>query len=70
MPTLIVWGDDDKIIPPAYGPAFGKLIPGSKLEVIEKCGHLPQVEKADAFVAKIAELHHGGRRDEILLHSI
>jgi pimeloyl-ACP methyl ester carboxylesterase len=53
VPTLILWGDDDQVIPPPYGPAFAGLIPGARLEVIEKCGHLPQIERADAFVAKI-----------------
>jgi pimeloyl-ACP methyl ester carboxylesterase len=53
VPTLILWGDDDKVIPPQYGPAFAELIPGARLEVIDKCGHLPQIERADAFVAKI-----------------
>jgi pimeloyl-ACP methyl ester carboxylesterase len=46
VPTLIVFGDDDKVIPPAYGPAFQKLIPGSQLEIIKDCGHAPQIEKA------------------------
>ncbi|MGE0736410.1 MAG: alpha/beta fold hydrolase [Alphaproteobacteria bacterium] len=49
-PVQIVWGDSDKVIPPDYGPAFQKLIPGSRLEIIPHCGHLPQIEKADAFV--------------------
>ena len=55
VPTLLLWGDDDKVIPPQYGPAFAKLIPGARLEVIEKCGHLPQVERADVFVSKISD---------------
>ena len=46
VPTLILLGDDDKVIPPAYGPAFRKLIPGSQLEVIKDCGHVPHIEKA------------------------
>jgi pimeloyl-ACP methyl ester carboxylesterase len=52
-PTLLLWGDDDKIIPPAYGPAYQKLIPGSKLEVFKGCGHVPQTEKTDEWVGKI-----------------
>ena len=36
-----------------YGPAFQKLIPKSRLEIIKDCGHVPQIEKADEFVAKI-----------------
>jgi pimeloyl-ACP methyl ester carboxylesterase len=53
-PTLILWGDHDRIIPAAYGPAYQKLIPGSKLEVFKNCGHVPQTEMADAWVRKIA----------------
>jgi pimeloyl-ACP methyl ester carboxylesterase len=44
-PTMIVWGDKDKIIPPVYGPAMAKLVPGSTLKTIANCGHLPHVEK-------------------------
>jgi pimeloyl-ACP methyl ester carboxylesterase len=54
VPTLVIWGDDDKVIPPAYGPAFAKLIPGARLEVIANCGHVPQLECAGQWVGKIA----------------
>jgi pimeloyl-ACP methyl ester carboxylesterase len=54
VPTLILWGDDDQIIPSGYGPAFAELIPGSRLEIIAECGHLPQIEQTDAFVEKIS----------------
>jgi pimeloyl-ACP methyl ester carboxylesterase len=50
VPTLICWGDSDKVVPPAYGPAFRDLIPGSRLEVFERCGHLPHMECAEDFV--------------------
>jgi pimeloyl-ACP methyl ester carboxylesterase len=53
VPTLLIWGDDDKVIPPAHGPAFQQLIPGSRLEVIKDCGHIPQVERVDEWVGKI-----------------
>ncbi len=55
VPTLLLWGDHDKIIPPGYGPAFKDLIPGSKLEVIESCGHVPHMEKMDEWTGKIAQ---------------
>ncbi|SRR6266508_3971047 len=51
VPTHVIWGDQDRIIPPAYGEAFHRLIPGSKLTTIPNAGHLPHVERADA-VAK------------------
>lgn len=53
VPTLILWGDNDRIMPAAYGPAYQALIPGSRLEVIEQCGHLPQVEKPQEFTSKV-----------------
>ena len=53
VPTLLLWGDDDKVIPPGYGPAYQKLIPGSKLEVIRDCGHVPQTERMDEWVGKV-----------------
>lgn len=51
LPTLLVWGDSDKLIPPEYGRAFKELIPGARLEIVSRCGHLPHVEKAREFVA-------------------
>lgn len=59
VPTLVVWGDDDKVIPPAYGPAFAELIPRSKLEIIAKCGHLPHVERTGEFVGKVVTFIEG-----------
>ncbi|MDB5572650.1 MAG: alpha/beta hydrolase [Hyphomicrobiales bacterium] len=50
-PTLIVWGEQDRIFPPVTGPAMQALIPGSQLVVIPDCGHLPHVEKMDATLA-------------------
>ena len=55
VPTQILWGDRDKIIPTPYGEAFKSLIPGSRLQIFADCGHLPQVEKKDAFVAAIVD---------------
>jgi pimeloyl-ACP methyl ester carboxylesterase len=46
-PTLILWGDEDRIIPPAYGEAFRRLIPGARLERIAAAGHLPHVERPE-----------------------
>jgi len=52
-PTLILWGDGDRLIPPAYGSAFRDLIPGARLEILRECGHLPQLEKPEEFVAAV-----------------
>lgn len=53
VPTHIIWGDQDKIIPPAYADAFHSLIPGSVRTLIPQAGHMPHVERADAVAASI-----------------
>jgi len=62
VPTLICWGDSDRLVPPAYGPAFRDLIPGSRLEIFECCGHLPHAECADKFVSTLTRFIEGARR--------
>jgi triacylglycerol lipase len=47
--TLIIWGREDGLTPLALGERFNKDIKGSQLFVIEKCGHVPQLEKAVEF---------------------
>ena len=51
VPTLIVWGDDDKVFPPPYGEAYHRLILGSRLEVIKDAGHTLQIEKPGELAA-------------------
>jgi pimeloyl-ACP methyl ester carboxylesterase len=48
-PTLIIWGREDLLTPLALGERFKKEISGSELLIIEKCGHVPQLEKAAEF---------------------
>jgi len=48
VPTHVIWGESDRIIPPEYAEAFHRAIPGSKLTMIPDAGHLPHVERAGA----------------------
>lgn len=54
-PTLVVMGGSDRLVPPAYGPAFRDLIPNARLVTIEGAGHHPMVEQPDAFDRALAE---------------
>ena len=45
IPTLIIWGVEDKVIPMEHAEIFRKNIAGSKLVKIERAGHAPFVEK-------------------------
>jgi len=53
MPTLLLWGDSDGVAPPAYGKAFERLLPNASLQVIPKCGHLPQQERPAEFLEAV-----------------
>jgi pimeloyl-ACP methyl ester carboxylesterase len=48
-PTLIVWGENDRLIPPAYANAFGRAIPNSTVVVLEGTGHMPMFEKSEEW---------------------
>lgn len=54
-PTLIVWGEQDEMIPLRVGQNLRRLIRGSKLVVIPECGHLPELEKPEEFVDCVLE---------------
>ncbi|TMH92705.1 MAG: alpha/beta hydrolase [Betaproteobacteria bacterium] len=49
VPVKIVWGEADKILPVAYAGEFKKLMPAAEVEIIPRCGHLPQAERPEEF---------------------
>ena len=51
MPVLIMWGARDPIIPVRHGEHAHQAIPGSRLEIFDQAGHLPQLEAPGQFVA-------------------
>jgi pimeloyl-ACP methyl ester carboxylesterase len=53
VPVLIVWGDRDSIIPARHGEDAHRAIPGSRLEIFEGVGHLPQLEAPGRFIAAL-----------------
>lgn len=53
MPTLIIWGDNDPIIPCQHGIDAAEVMPGSRLVIFEGVGHFPHVEVPDEFVAAV-----------------
>ena len=53
MPVLIVWGARDPMIPVRHGEHAHEAMPGSRLEIFEGAGHLPQVEAPERFVATV-----------------
>lgn len=53
MPVLVITGDDDRIVPTENSLRLAKEIPGSELAVIENCGHVPQEECPEAWLAAV-----------------
>jgi pimeloyl-ACP methyl ester carboxylesterase len=51
LPALIVWGTDDRIMPPEYAAVWRERLPSARFVQIKECGHLPHVEHA-ALVAR------------------
>ncbi len=55
IPTLIVWGTRDRVIPVAHATAAQQAIPGSRVELFEGAGHFPHLDQPDRFAALLRE---------------
>ena len=51
LPTMIMWGREDEFVPLSAGELYHRSIPGSRLEILDSCGHMPEVEQKDRFLA-------------------
>lgn len=54
-PTLVVWGEQDRLIPLVHGQAYAAGIPGARLAVVPASGHLPHYEQTDELVRLVVE---------------
>lgn len=54
VPTLVLHGDEDRVIPPAEAEATHAAIPDAKLAIIEGAGHLPNLERFETFNELVA----------------
>jgi pimeloyl-ACP methyl ester carboxylesterase len=59
LPTLIVWGDRDPIIPVEHGRGAHALLPNSRLEIFEGAGHFPQLDDPLHFAELVTEFVAG-----------
>ena len=55
VPTLIVWGDHDRIIPVSHAHRAAEAIPGARLEILEGAGHFLPWRNADQFLAVLED---------------
>jgi pimeloyl-ACP methyl ester carboxylesterase len=52
-PTLVAWGESDKIVDVAYGKLWVESIPGARFHAVPEAGHFPQIEQPDEVAALI-----------------
>jgi len=61
VPTLVVWGREDRLIPLVYGEAYARGIPAARLEILDGCGHLPPFEHPERFADLVLRFLDGVR---------
>ena len=54
-PTLVVWGREDAIVPLDVGQHYARMIPGATIEILDRCGHMPEMERPEAFVQTVLD---------------
>jgi pimeloyl-ACP methyl ester carboxylesterase len=60
-PTLIVWGDSDRLVSPVYADEFARRIDGSRVEIIPATGHVPQLERLETVASLVTSFLDDGR---------
>jgi pimeloyl-ACP methyl ester carboxylesterase len=55
VPTLIIWGEHDRLVPPVYAQEFSRHIRDSRVVMIENAGHIPQMENTEATLGAALE---------------
>jgi pimeloyl-ACP methyl ester carboxylesterase len=59
-PTLVIWGEADRIVTPGYGKEYAAAIPGAVFREVPAAGHLPQLENPPAVLELFGELVSAG----------
>ena len=55
LPTQIIWGKEDQIVPLSAAEVYQQAIRGSRLTILDGCGHHPEIEKPDEFVKLVQD---------------
>jgi pimeloyl-ACP methyl ester carboxylesterase len=62
MPTLVLWGDSDRMFTPAYGRAMANALPNAHFTVVKDAGHLPHIEQPGATFEALDAYITSGRQ--------
>ena len=62
LPSLILWGEEDQVMPPAYAALWQERLPEARLVRVPACGHLPHIEKGAQVSREVCEFLKGVSR--------
>jgi pimeloyl-ACP methyl ester carboxylesterase len=54
-PALVVWGDDDKVVPQSAAKCYLEALPDAKLQIVKSCGHCVDMEQPEALAKLVTE---------------
>ncbi len=54
-PALVVWGENDRVVPSEHAGIIAAALPGAKKAIIPECGHCPMIEKPETFNRLVLE---------------
>jgi pimeloyl-ACP methyl ester carboxylesterase len=55
VPTLLIWGKDDRIVPPVYAEEFARRLPGARAAIVDQAGHAPHLEQPETVARLIGD---------------
>jgi pimeloyl-ACP methyl ester carboxylesterase len=61
VPTLVVWGESDRIVDPDYGRAYATAIPGAHFQLLTSTGHVPQLESPQQVLEALSDFLAGAQ---------
>lgn len=53
-PTLVLWGAEDRLIPPVYARRWAEVVPGATVEILPQAGHMLPYERPEAFAEAVS----------------
>ncbi len=55
VPTMVVWGAADRVVPVEHGRTYARALPDARFELITDAGHMPQLETPDTLVKLVVD---------------